>query len=77
LLVSRAMANALLVENRLRRLRDLSRRLELEELAARGVNVEKANHLADAIADLGIMIARLEAEPAEQPPAIAVEPTAR
>lgn len=60
------MANALLVENRLRRLRDLSRRLELEELAARGVDVEKANHLADAIVDLGIMIARLEAEPAEQ-----------
>jgi hypothetical protein len=71
------MANALLVENRLRRLRDLSRRLELEELAARGVDVEKANHLADAIVDLGIMIARLEAEPAEPPPAIAVAPTAR
>ena len=66
MLVSRAMANALLVENRLRRLRDLSRRLEREELAARGVDVEKANHLADAIVDLGIMIARLEAEPAEQ-----------
>lgn len=71
------MAKALLVENRLRRLRDLSRRLELEELAARGVDVEKANHLADAIVDLGIMIARLEAEPAEQPPAMTVSPTTR
>ncbi len=41
------------------------------------MDVEKATHLADAIVDLGIMMARLEAEQADQPPAITVAPTAR
>ena len=69
------MANVLLVE-RLRQLRDMSRRLELEEQAARAVDVERADHLADAIIDLGVLIARLEAEPADQPPVPTVSPAA-
>ena len=32
------------------------------------MDVERATHLADAIIDLGIMMARLEAEQADQPP---------
>ena len=56
------MATALTVQTRLHTLRDLLRRLTLEELATRAVNPEKASHLADAIVDCGVLIARLEAD---------------
>jgi DNA polymerase III psi subunit len=46
----------------LMRLRDMLRRLILEEHATRCVDPEKAAHLAEAVADLRTLVARLETE---------------
>jgi hypothetical protein len=44
------------------RLRGMLRHLILEEHATRNVDLERAAHLADAVADLRTLIARLETE---------------
>ena len=51
----------------LNNLRDMLRRLILEEHATRDLNPEKAAHLADAVSDLRTIIARLESDAAGAP----------